>query len=238
MKIALVSGASGGIGTKIVEKLVEQNFCVLAQYCTDKNAVEALKNRYPNMVIPIFGDFATIEGINEFAYSVTKNYKVEVLINNAGIACQKLFTDITNQEIISIININLLSAMIISREVAKNMVWERKGSIINISSIWGEVGASCEVAYSVSKGGLIAFTKALSKELGQSNIRVNCITPGFIDNKMNACFSQNDKEEFCQNIALGRVGIGEEVAEAVVFLATEKASYITGQVLGVNGGML
>lgn len=237
MKIALVTGASGDIGAQIVKKLVS-DYCVLAQYCTDRKSVENLAKDLPTKVIPIFGDFSTVQGITDFAKNIADNYNVEVIINNAGVACQKLFCDCANNDIVSIMNINLLSAMIISRELSQKMVWQRSGCIVNISSIWGDVGASCEVAYSASKGGLIAFTKALAKELGQSNVRVNCITPGFIDTKMNNSFCEEDRQEFCQNIALGRCGKSEEVADVVAFFVSDKASYITGQVLGVNGGML
>lgn len=236
--VALVTGASGDIGVQIVKKLAKRCDIVFAQYCADIKSAESLAKDYPNKVIPVFADFSTVQGITEFAQNIAKQHNVDIIINNAGIACQKLLCDCSDNDISKIFNINLLSAMIISRELSQNMVWQRKGCIVNVSSVWGDVGAACEVAYSTSKGGLIAFTKALSKELGQSNIRVNCITPGFIDTKMNDSFSGQDRQEFCQNIALGRCGSAEEVAEAVDFLVSDRASYITGQVLGVNGGML
>ncbi len=237
MKKALVTGASGGIGEKIVERLVEEGYTVVAQYFSNINRIEFLKNKFIGKVIPVFGDFSTADGARAFAELITSQHEdISVVINNAGISMQKLFVDTLDEDIAKILQINLVSAMSITREIAKKMQWIREGSIVNISSIWGECGGSCEVAYSATKGGIIAFTKALARELGQSNIRVNCISPGIIDTKMNSCFSAEDKKEFLENVSLGRMGNPDEVAQVAVFLASDKASYITGQVIGVNGG--
>ena len=237
MKKALVTGASGDIGIKIVERLIEDNYIVVAQYYSNLIAIECLKEKFGNKVIPIFGDFSSIKGAKIFTDTLMEQHNdISVVINNAGIAMQKLFVDTLDEDIINILQINLISVMSVTREVAKNMLWKREGSIVNVASIWGEYGGACEVAYSSSKGGIIAFTKALAREFGQSNVRVNCVSPGLIDTKMNDCYSACDKEEFVKSVALGRMGTADEVAQTVGFLASEKASYITGQIIGVNGG--
>lgn len=237
MKKALVTGSSGDIGEKIVERLIEDNYIVVCQYCKSYKTIEQLKEKFGDKIIPIFGDFSSIIGAKNFCDKLINEHKdISVVINNAGISMQKLFVDTSDEDIIKILQTNLVSLMSVTREIAKNMLWRREGCIINIASIWGEYGGSCEVAYSVSKGGIIAFTKALARELGQSNIRVNCVSPGLIDTKMNESYSAKDKEEFVKNVSLGRMGTADEVAQTVAFLASEKASYISGQIIGVNGG--
>ena len=133
--------------------------------------------------------------------------------------------------------INLLSAIQITKTVGKNMLFRKKGSVLNITSIWGEHGGSCEAVYSATKGGLISFTKAIAKEWGLSGVRSNTLSLGYIDTPMNAAFSEEDKKEFCQNVALGRIGTPEEVANAAFFITSDAASYITGQIISVDGGM-
>ena len=165
---------------------------------------------------------------------INKYKKIDVLINNAGISTYNLFTDITDEEWNRTINTNLNSVFYMSQETVKYMIKQKEGSIINISSIWGIVGASCEVAYSVSKAGIDGMTKALAKELGPSNIQVNSIAPGIIDTDMNKFLSEEEKKQIEQEIPLEHIGKTEDVAETVVFLAN--SDYITGQVIQVNGG--
>ena len=162
--------------------------------------------------------------------------KVDVLVNNAGASQTRLFVDEDYKTISNLINVDLTGAIYLTNLLIPMM--ERGSSIINISSIWGEVGASMEVVYSTAKAGLIGFTKALSKELGGMGIRVNAIAPGFIDTKMNNHLSFYEKEEFASSqVSLGSLGTPNDVAHAVVFLSSIRAKYITGQVLGVNGGI-
>ena len=162
----------------------------------------------------------------------------DVLINNAGISEIELFTHISGEVSDRILNVNLAGAMNCSRAVLPGMINRKSGCIINISSMWGQVGASCEVDYSAAKAGLIGFTKALAKEVGPSGIRVNCVSPGFIMTEMNSRFSAEDLELIRDEIPLGTFGRPEQVADAVAFLASHRAEYITGQILAVNGGMV
>ena len=161
---------------------------------------------------------------------------IDVLVNNAGIAQIKLFTDITNDDWRQMMDTNLGGAFYVSREAAKTMIAQHFGRIINIGSMWGKTGASCEVHYSASKAGLRGFTMALAKELGPSAITVNCIEPGVIDTEMNAALDDQTRRELCDSTPLCRIGRAEEVAEAVCFLASEGAAFITGQIIGVDGG--
>ena len=160
--------------------------------------------------------------------------RIDVLVNNAGISQIKPFADITEEDWDEMIRVNLKGIYNTTKSIIDLMINQKCGKIINISSIWGEVGASCEVHYSTAKAGVIGFTKALAKELALSNIQVNCITPGIIDTEMNAQF---DKEELKKEVPCEKLGTPKDIAKAVLFLASEDADYITGQVLGVNGGM-
>ena len=171
----------------------------------------------------------------EMAYD--KFGKIDVLINNAGICQYKLFTDINEDEWDQMINVHLKGMYNLSKAIVPRMIEEKKGKIINISSIWGMVGGSCEVSYSTAKAGMIGFTKALAKELGPSNIQVNAVAPGVIDTAMNN-FSENDMSYILEEIPMMRIGKTEEVAALVIFLASEGANYITGQIISPNGGMV
>ena len=163
---------------------------------------------------------------------------VDVLINNAGISQQKLFTDITDEDWKKTIGVNLDGVFYCCREALKPMISKKSGVIINISSMWGEVGASCEVHYSASKAGIIGLTKALAKEVAPSGIRVNCIAPGVIMTDMMSDFDENTLNELKEETPLGRLGKPEDIAAAALFLASDEASFITGQTLGVNGGFI
>ncbi len=160
--------------------------------------------------------------------------KLDVLVNNAGVSLVKVIQDTSLKDWNRIFDVNVKSTFLCSRAVTDKMVFAGGGAIINVSSIWGEVGASCEVAYSASKGAVIAFTKALAKELAPSNVRVNCVSPGVIDTEMNSHLSASEMEELENSVPMGRIGLPSEVAEACVMLA--ESSYITGEVLSVGGG--
>ena len=164
--------------------------------------------------------------------------RIDILVNNAGISHIGLFMDATEEEIQKIVSTNLLGAMYLSKHVLKDMISRKSGNIINISSMWGEVGASCEVLYSTTKGGLNLFTKALAKEVAPSNIRVNCIAPGVIDTKMNSFLGEEEKISLEEEIPLGRFGNPSEIGKLAVFLCSEDSSYITGQIIRADGGFI
>ncbi len=163
---------------------------------------------------------------------------VDVLVNNAGISSQKLFTDITDDEWKRTIGVNLDGVFYCCRNALPYMIRQKSGAIINIGSMWGEVGASCEVHYSASKAGVIGLTKALAKEVAPSGVRVNCIAPGVVMTDMMSDFDDTTIEELKDETPLGRLGTPEDIAAAVLFLASDDASFITGQTLGVNGGFI
>lgn len=233
-KIAIVTGGSNGIGFDIVKTLAKNNYNVVFSYnSSEKNAMD-LKNEFNN-VFPFKIDLNDVDECCKIInYTIDKFGKIDLLINNAGIDLIKQIQDISNNEFDNIINVNLKSAFILSREVSKYMISNHYGNIINISSIWGITGASMESVYSISKAGLDGMTKSLAKELGPSNIRVNSIAPGFIDTNMNSFLDEKSKQEIIDEIPLNRIGRPHDVSEVVVML--EKCEYITGQIIQVNGG--
>ena len=233
-KIAIVTGGSNGIGFDIVKTLAKNNYNIVFSYnSSEKNAMD-LKNEFNN-VFPFKIDLNDVDECCKIInYTIDKFGKIDLLINNAGIDLIKQIQDISNNEFDNIINVNLKSAFILSREASKYMISNHYGNIINISSIWGITGASMESVYSISKAGLDGMTKSLAKELGPSNIRVNSIAPGFIDTNMNSFLDEKSKQEIIDEIPLNRIGKPHDVSEVVVML--EKCEYITGQIIQVNGG--
>ena len=233
-KIAIVTGGSNGIGFDIVKTLAKNNYNVVFSYnSSEKNAMD-LKNEFNN-VFPFKIDLNDVDECCKIInYTIDKFGKIDLLINNAGIDLIKQIQDISNNEFDNIINVNLKSAFILSREASKYMISNHYGNIINISSIWGITGASMESVYSISKAGLDGMTKSLAKELGPSNIRVNSIAPGFIDTNMNSFLDEKSKQEIIDEIPLNRIGRPHDVSDVVVML--EKCEYITGQIIQVNGG--
>lgn len=228
----LITGASGDIGLAIA-KAFSGHRLILQYHSANKDFAAA----FPG-AMAICCDLRSSEQTEAmFRHVETQCGPVEVLINNCGISEFSLFQDISDKQWENMISTNLSSAFYACRCAIPQMLRRGKGSIVNIASVWGQTGASCEVHYSASKGGLIAMTKALAKELAPSAIRVNCVSPGFIEGKMNSHLSPEEKAEFINEIPMGRGGDPMEVAAAVRFLALE-GSYISGQVLGVNGGML
>lgn len=232
-KVVIVTGASRGIGREIAIKLHEKGYIVVANYNNSEKESKELKEKYN---IDIFkADVSTREGAKSIAeYTLNKYKKIDILINNAGISEYKLFTDITDNDWNKIINTNLYSAFAMTQEVIGNMIHNKKGCIINISSIWGLVGASLEVAYSVSKAGINGLTKALAKELGPSNIRVNAIAPGIINTDMNKNIDENTIEELKQEIPLGKIGKTIDIEKCVEWLIEDE--FTTGQIISINGG--
>lgn len=237
-KIAIVTGASRGIGREIAKSLAKDKIKVIANYNkSEKEAIqlqEELKRQ--NIEIDLIKvDISKREEIKKVVeYTLKKYGKIDILINNAGISEYKLFTDETDEDWNKVINTNLYSAFAMSQEVIPNMVHNKSGCIINISSIWGMVGASLEVLYSISKAGMDGMTKALAKELGPSNIRVNSIAPGIINTDINKNLSKEQLEELKQEIPLERIGKSEDIAKCVNWLVNDE--FTTGQIISINGG--
>lgn len=236
MKVAIVTGASRGIGREIARKLSKQGIKVIANYNKSEEQAKILQNENPE--IDIFkADVSSREEVKQMVnYALEKYGKIDILINNAGISENKLFTDVTDEDWNKIINNNLYSAFCVTQEVLPNMIHNKEGNIINISSVWGMIGASCESIYSISKAGMDAMTKSLAKELGPSNIRVNSIAPGIIDTEMNKNLSENDLEQIKEEIPLGKIGKASDIANCIKWLIEDE--YTTGQIISINGGWI
>lgn len=239
-KVVIVTGASRGIGREIAKRLAKKGLTVVANYNKSEKEAKELKEELEkeNIIIDIVkADVSKREDTKKLVqYTLDKYGKIDILINNAGISEYKLFTDETDDDWNKIINTNLYSAFAMSQEVIPNMVHNKNGLIINMSSAWGVVGGSLEVIYSVSKAGLDGLTKALAKELGPSNIRVNSIAPGMIYTKMNEKFSEKEIEEIKEEIPLGKIGEAKDIVKCVEWLIDDK--YTTGQVISINGGWI
>lgn len=233
-KVAIVTGGSKGIGASIVKKLSQNGYSVILNYNTSK--IEAEKIALTNKNIHLFNaDVSNYFEVQSLVnYAITNFGKIDLLVNNAGIDLIKTINDTSIEDFDNILKTNLYSAFYTSKEVSKYMINQKFGSIINISSIWGLIGASCEMAYSVSKAGLDAMTKSLAKELGPSNIRINSIAPGIIDTDMNKFLNEEEKKSIISEIPLEKIGNVSDISECVLFLAN--SSYITGQIIQVNGG--
>lgn len=237
-KIAIITGASKGIGKEIAKTLAQNDYQIIANYNKSYNEARSLQEELENqnILIDIFqADVSKREEVKSLVdFALNKYKKIDILINNAGISKSQLFTDITDQDWNAIISNNLYSAFCMSQEVSKNMIHNKSGCIINISSIWGLVGSSCETLYSISKAGIDAMTKSLAKELGPSNIRVNSIAPGFIDTDMNKCYSEEDIISIKNETPLEKIGKPSDIAKCINWLV--KDEFTTGQVISINGG--
>ena len=233
-KVVLVTGASHGIGRAIAKEMAKDSI-VIANYNHSQEQADSLKEEVGENLAIYKADVSKREEVHQMIEYIVNQYgRIDVIVNNAGIDLVKLFTDVTDEDWNDVINTNLYSVFCVSQEGAKYMISQKSGSIINISSIFGVIGASCESIYSVSKAGIDGLTKSLAKEFGPSHIRVNSIAPGLIDTKMNSDLSEEDIRNLEEEIPAGRVGRPEEVAKAVRMLLENE--YITGQVLEVNGG--
>ena len=228
MKTVLVTGGVRGIGKSIALSFLKKGYRVAVTYSKDEeNAAKARAAGLETYLCDVADEtqvqnlFAALGG-------------VDILVNNAGIALVKQIQDVSYAEFERVFAVNVGGAFLCSREAAKGMIDRKNGLIVNVSSVWGEVGGSCESVYSAAKAALIGFTKALAKELGWSGIRVNTVSPGVIDTPMNARFSKEEMDALTEEIPMGRLGTGEDVAKAVLFL--EENSYITGADIPVNGG--
>lgn len=233
-KVVLVTGASRGIGREIATKIAQKGYRVIANYNKSEQQAKELQKQYKNIEIYQADVSKRDEARNMIQSIINKYGKIDVLINNAGISESKVFTDVTDEEWNRIINNNLYSAFCVTQEVVKNMINRKQGCIINISSIWGIVGASCESIYSISKAGIDSMTKSLAKELGPSNIRVNSIAPGIIDTDMNRNYNAEEINDMKKEIPLEKVGKALDVAKCVEWLIDD--DYTTGQIISINGG--
>lgn len=228
MNTAIITGGTGAIGKALVAEF-SKDYRVVFTYNNNKEDAIILSDKYGATAVQC--DISSPTEIKKLSPYI-KN--CSLLINNAGISQIKLFTDITDEDWAQMIGVNLSGVFYLTREVVPEMVHNKFGSIINISSVWGVHGASCEVHYSAAKAGVIGLTKALSKELGPSDIRVNCIAPGVIDSRMNAHLNADELFELTDSTPLGRIGTPEEIAHAARFF--EQNRFATGQILGVDGG--
>jgi 3-oxoacyl-[acyl-carrier protein] reductase len=239
MQTALITGASRGIGRAIARQLAADGFRVIVNYNSSAQAAEELISELNNTFsIECLAIRADVSDREQTEKMFAEAGGVDVLVNNAGIAQQKLFTDITEQDWDTMFGVDVKGVFHCCQCALPYMIHQKRGKIINISSMWGQVGASCEVHYSAAKAAVIGLTKALAKELGPSNIQVNCIAPGVIGTEMNAHLDAEAMHELCEETPLGVIGKPEDIAAAVSFLASEKSDFITGQILGVNGGFI
>lgn len=236
MSHVLITGGSRGIGAALVRYFSAKGWQVSFTYAKSEEKAEILAKECNALAIS--ADNIDETAVKEAVSLATKTYGApDVLINNAGVSSFQLFQDVSTELWETTMNTNLRGAFFYIRECLPGMISRKNGVIINISSIWGMVGASCEVLYSTTKAALIGMTKALSKEVAPSGIRVNCIAPGVIDTEMNRHLSEEDRAALLDEIPLGRMGTGEDVARLAYYLAAED-TYLTGQVISPNGGMI
>lgn len=232
--VILITGASRGIGKEIARRLAQDGNAVIVNYNKSEEQAQKLQQENPNIEI-YKADVSQREEVHRMIENILNKYgKIDVLVNNAGISESKVFTDVTDEDWNKIINTNLYSAFCVTQEVLPNMIHNKKGCIINISSVWGIVGASCETIYSIAKAGMDGMTKSLAKELGPSNIRVNSIAPGIIDTDMNKKLTSNDIKNIEEEIPLGKIGKTIDIARCVKWILEDE--YTTGQIISVNGG--
>lgn len=241
-KTVLITGGSRGIGAEIVNILANNSYDVAFTYNSSyENALLIKKEaEVSGSVIEMYKcDVSNRAEVNSLIENVISDFgKIDLLVNNAGISQEGLFTDITENEWDSVFNINVKGVFNCSQAVLPYMIRRHDGNIINISSMWGQVGASCEVAYSASKAAVIGLTKALAKEVAPSGINVNCICPGVIDTDMMASYTDEDIEVLREQTPLGIIGMPSDIANMVAFLASDNSRFITGQVFGINGGFI
>lgn len=234
----IVTGGSRGIGKCLVENLAKDGYNVLLNYNKSEKQARKIQEdlRKDGIIIEIFkADVSKKEQVKAMVeFALEKWGSIDVLINNAGIAKLQMFQDVTEEDWNEIIDTNLKSAFYASQEVLQSMIHKKKGLIINISSMWGQVGASCETVYAISKAGIDAMTKSLAKELGPSNIRVNSISPGVIDTEMNSKIDEHIKNQIKDETPLRKIGEPIDIYKCAKWLIEDE--FTTGQVIGINGG--
>ena len=241
-KTVLISGGASGIGKKIALDFSKKQYNIIVLYNKSSKNLDSLEKECKSNKSEIIFIQCCLSNIQQIEQAVNQSLQkfknIDVLINNAGISKIGLITDHSLSDIDEIININLKGSIILTQYILKNMIQNKSGNIINISSIWGITGSSCEVLYSTTKAGIIGFTKALAKEVGPSNIRVNCIAPGYINTNMNKEIEYQTIDYFKKNTPLGVIGQPEDISNLAIFLASTKSKFITGQIISPNGGFL
>lgn len=241
-KVVLVTGASRGIGKAVAERFAHAGYAVAVQYHTGKIEAEAfvqqlLTEGYSAMVVQ--ADVSKSAQVQHMVEQIVATWgTIDILVNNAGIAQQKLFTDLTDEDWHTMFGVHVDGTFYCTRAVLPMMIHNKNGVIVNMSSMWGQVGGSCEVHYSAAKGAIQAMTKALAKEVGPSGIRVNCVAPGVIQTEMNKMLDAETLETLREETPLAQLGTVDHAADLVYFLCSEGAAFITGQIIGVNGGMV
>ena len=235
MKTVLITGGSRGIGRETVRTFSKNGYNVAFTYKSSREEADALAKETGALAIMAdsSNEADVISAVNK---TIDAYGRIDCLVNNAAISSFSLFTDITLEDWNNMLGVNLTGAFLYSKYVIPDMLKRKAGRIINISSMWGLVGSSCEVHYSTAKAGLIGMTKALAKELGPSGITVNAVAPGVINTDMNAALSVEDMEALINDTPLMRIGEPSDIAEAILFLADDKASFITGEVINISGG--
>ena len=242
MKKVIVTGASGGIGKEIAKNFASNGYQTICFYNSNKDGVKELENwafanNVKGAIYPVKVNLSSPVSIsNAYKKLIEKFKSIDVLVTNAGISLTKIITDTSLEEWNKVFDINMKSVFLLTNLVLEQMISKKYGKIINISSMWGVHGASMEVAYSASKSALIGYTKALAKEVGPSNINVNCVCPGLIDTKMNAHLSKEELSSLIDCTPLSRIGTPKDVANLVTFLASESANFITGECITIDGG--
>lgn len=246
-KTVLITGASRGIGSEITRRFAAAGYRVVLNYHRSEQQARKLAESLERQlgvatgerVLPVCADVADRQQVERMFDEAESHFGgIDVLVNNAGIAQQKLFTDLTDDDWHRMFAVHVDGAFYCSRRALQGMIHRHSGKIINVSSMWGQIGGSCEVHYSAAKAAVIGMTRALAKEVGPSGIQVNCVAPGVIDTEMNGALSVETLEQLCEETPLGVLGTCRDIAEAVFFLADSRSDFITGQVLGVNGGMV
>lgn len=242
MKTVLITGSSRGIGAQTAKLFAKNGYNVIVNcktsYKSAQKVVDSIKNQGHSAELKI-ADVADEDQVKQMVDEVIKKYKkIDVLINNAGIALYKLLSETTTEEWQEVFDVNMKGTFFCTKYALNNMLKNKYGKIINISSVWGQVGACMEVAYSASKGAMIAFTKALAKEVGKSNINVNCICPGVINTAMNDELTKQDIKDIKDKTPLNKIGNTADVAELALYLADDKSAFMTGQIITIDGGFV
>ena len=241
-KTVLITGSSKGIGAATAILFAQKGYNVVINYNDSYESASLLCRSLVSHGYSVITQKANVANRLEVELMIKETLyrfgSIDILVNNAGVAYQGLITETDEIDFDRIVDINLKGVFNCCKSVIPSMISKQSGKIINISSMWGQVGASCEVAYSAAKAGVIGLTKALAKELAPSGITVNAIAPGLIETSMNANLTVEELNDFVEGIPLGRMGSADEIAAAIEFLASNKSDYITGQVLGINGGFV
>jgi 3-oxoacyl-[acyl-carrier protein] reductase len=235
-KYALITGASGGIGQAVALKLASEGYHLYLHYNRNKVAIKSLLEKLSHFngeYIPIRADLTNLDGYKAISSQI---FSIDDIVHCSGNSFYGLLVDLKQEEAQALMQVHVTSPMMLSKELLPKLIRKRSGNIIVITSIWGQTGASCEVAYSAAKGAQISFVKALSKEVALNGIRVNAIAPGVVETPMMNRFSPEELEDLSDEIPMGRMGLPEEIANGVSFLLSDQASYVTGHVLSINGG--